>query len=51
MKYIFPPYPALSALSLSLQNDEPVLGAECIESVFPGVVENLKRVLVAEVSE
>ena len=42
---------ALSALSLSLQNDEPVLGAECIESVFPGVVENLKRVLVAEVSE
>ena len=42
---------ALGVLSLALQNDEPVLGAENVETVFPGVLEKLKLVLVAEASE
>ena len=42
---------ALGVLSLALQNDEPVLGAENVEKVFPGVLEKLKQVLVAEASE
>ena len=42
---------ALSVLSLALQNDEPVQGAENVEKVFPGVLEKLKQVLVAEASE
>ena len=42
---------ALGVLSLALQNDEPVQGAENVEKVFPGVLEKLKQVLVAEASE
>ena len=42
---------ALSVLSLSLQNDEPVGGLDCVERVFPGVAERLKQVLVAEKTE
>lgn len=42
---------ALGVLSLALQNDEPVLGAENVDAVFPGVLEKLKQVLVAEASE
>ena len=39
---------ALSVLSLALENDEPVANAGDVEAVFPGVVEKLKQVLVAE---
>jgi len=42
---------ALGVLSLALQNDEPVQGAENVEAVFPGVLEKLKLVLVPEASE
>ena len=42
---------ALGVLSLALQNDEPVQGAENVETVFPGVLEKLKLVLVPEASE
>jgi len=42
---------ALGVLSLALQNDEPVQGAENVEKFFPGVLEKLKQVLVAEASE
>ena len=39
---------ALSVLSLSLENDEPVANADAVEAMFPGIVEKLKQVLVAE---
>ena len=39
---------ALSVLSHALQIDEPVANIEGVERVFPGVVEKLKQVLVAE---
>jgi hypothetical protein len=39
---------ALSVLSIALENDEPVANADAVEAVFPGVVEKLKQVLVAE---
>ncbi len=39
---------ALSVLSLSLENDEPVANADAVEAFFPGVVEKLKQVLVSE---
>ena len=39
---------ALSVLSIALENDEPVANIELVESVFPGVVEKLKQVIVAE---
>ena len=39
---------ALTVLSLSLENDEPVANADDVEAKFPGVIEKLKQVLVAE---
>ena len=39
---------ALSVLSIALENDEPVKNADAVEAMFPGVVEKLKQVLVAE---
>ena len=42
---------ALSVLSLALENDEPVADIEGVERVFPGVIEKLKQVLVAEKTE
>ncbi len=39
---------ALSVLSIALENDEPVANADAVEAIFPGVVEKLKQVLVAE---
>lgn len=42
---------ALSVLSLALQNDEPVGHSELVEKKFPGVLEKLKRILVAEKNE
>ena len=39
---------ALSVLSIALENDEPVKNAYAVEAMFPGVVEKLKQVLVAE---
>ena len=39
---------ALTVLSLSLENDEPVANADDVEARFPGVIEKLKQVLVAE---
>jgi hypothetical protein len=42
---------ALSVLSLALQNDEPVENMDKVEAMFPGVVEKLKNVLVAENAE
>ena len=42
---------ALSVLSLALQNDEPVENMDKVEAVFPGVVEKLANVLVAENAE
>jgi hypothetical protein len=35
-------------LSIALENDEPVKNADAVEAMFPGVVEKLKQVLVAE---
>ena len=42
---------ALSVLSLALQNDEPVENMDKVEAMFPGVVDKLKNVLVAENAE
>ena len=42
---------ALSVLSLALQNDETVANIEGVERTFPGIVEKLKQVLVAEKTE
>ena len=39
---------ALTVLSLSLENDEPVANADDVEAKFPGIIEKLKQVLVAE---
>jgi len=39
---------ALSVLSLALEIEEPVANIGLVESVFPGVVEKLRQVLVAE---
>ncbi len=39
---------ALSVLSIALENDEPVKNAGAVEAMFPGVVEKLKQVFVAE---
>ena len=39
---------ALSVLSIALENDEPVKNADSVEAMFPGIVEKLKQVLVAE---
>ena len=42
---------ALSVLSLALQNDETVENMDKVEAMFPGVVDKLKNVLVAENAE
>lgn len=42
---------ALSVLSLALENDETVANAGLVEATFPGVVEKLMNVLIAEKTE
>lgn len=42
---------ALSVLSVALGNDEPVANADLVEATYPGVLEKLKKVLIAEKTE
>ncbi|MCQ2054212.1 MAG: 3-phosphoshikimate 1-carboxyvinyltransferase [Fibrobacter sp.] len=42
---------ALSVLSMTLGNDEPVANVDLVEATYPGVLEKLKKVLIAEKTE
>ena len=42
---------ALTVLSLALQNDEPIEGADLVEATYPGILAKLEQVLVSEKTE